>query len=260
MNNKFFLAVLAVLAVGGAVTGVMMSGGKSDMAAIETAAGEATPADANAVSSGANDGKLSVAVVDVQQLLKDSDAAKSLEGEVKKLRESFGAELQAEEKRLREGEKKLIEARKTLKEEEFKPKRVAFEKDVRDSQQKMRDKREQLEKQIAQSVNTLREQILKIVADMSTSNQYDLVLSRADIVLVSKQIDVTAKVMEKLNDALPKLALGATSAPAQAEAQPAAPAEATAAAAPAPAPQSAVATPSAPAVTAPQATEPAAGQ
>jgi len=48
----------------------------------------------------------------------------------------------------------------------------------------------------------LRDEIIEIVDDMTEDNNYDLVITRADVITVSKNIDITNDVMKRLNKEL----------------------------------------------------------
>jgi Skp family chaperone for outer membrane proteins len=83
--------------------------------------------------------------------------------------------------------------------EEFLKQREKFQKRLVDGQKEVVSLNQKLDKAIATALNKLRDEIVDIVSDMATTEKYDLVISRADVVIVSKSIDITAQVMEKLN-------------------------------------------------------------
>ena len=66
----------------------------------------------------------------------------------------------------------------------------------------MAELNKKLDTAIGDALNKLRDEIVEIVGDMATKNKYDLVISRADVVIVAKHIDITAEVMGKLNKEL----------------------------------------------------------
>ena len=56
-----------------------------------------------------------------------------------------------------------------------------------------------MDKAIGSALNQLRDNIVEIVGDMATDNGYDLVISRGEVIVVAKTIDITADVMARLN-------------------------------------------------------------
>jgi outer membrane protein len=149
--------------------------------------------------------EVKIAVVDVQALLTESKGAKSIQEQLNKQREKFQADVTAEEKKLKEDEQKLVEMRKQEQEKnpqpspEFLEKKKAFEKQVADTRQKVQDRRQGLEKSTVDAMNELRKQVLEIVAGMTTEKGLDLVITKQNVIVGSKDLDMTAAVMEALN-------------------------------------------------------------
>lgn len=149
----------------------------------------------------------SIAVVDIQSLLKNSKAAQGIESQVATLRKSFQAEIEKEEKALRAAEKEIIDQKSKLKEDEFKAKAQEFQKKVGASQKKIQERKGKLDKALGTAVGKLRGEIVKIVAEIGEKQNLDLVLARTDVVIVSKEMDITAQVLERINADLPSVSL-----------------------------------------------------
>lgn len=150
---------------------------------------------------------LSIAVVDIQALLRDSKAAQSIESQLATIRKNFQAEVEAEEKKLRDQEKAILAEKDKLKEEELKAKAQAFQKDVQASQKKVQDKKAKLDKALATAIGKLRTEIVKDVAEIGEKNNLDMVLARTDVVIVSKELDITSQVLERINKELPSVSV-----------------------------------------------------
>ncbi len=143
---------------------------------------------------------LNIAVVDVQQLMNNSKAAKSIQDQGKDLRTKYQKKIGKLEDKLKASEKKVVEAGKEQDKEKFIESRKDFQKDLVESQKELRDLNQKLDKAIATALNKLKDEIVDIIDNMTVKNGYDLVLTRADVVTVSKDIDITSKVMDRLND------------------------------------------------------------
>lgn len=169
------------------------------------AAPAATPAApaAAAAATQATPGNLKIAVVDIQALLKDSKAAQDIETQLTTIRKNFQAEVEKEEKTLRDSEKKIMDQRGKISEDELKTKAAEFQKQVAASQKKVQDRKNKLDKALATAIGKLRSQIVKIVAEIGDKSGLDLVLARTDVVIVAKSLDVTAQVLERINAELP---------------------------------------------------------
>jgi len=149
----------------------------------------------------------SLAVVDVQNLLSQSNAAKDIQKQVKSRRDKLQAEFSKYEKELRDNEKKIIAERANMSPEEFASKRQSFEKNIIEKQKIVQGKKLDLEKGVIGATSTVRGEIAKIVASIADEKGYDIVLTRQSVVIVAKEADITADVMARLNKALPKLKL-----------------------------------------------------
>jgi outer membrane protein len=153
----------------------------------------------------AADAKINIAVVDIQSLLKSSKAAQNIESQIATMRKSFQNEVEAEEKNLREKEKAIIAQKATLKEDELKVKAEEFQKQVSAGQKKIQDRKAALDKTINAALAKLRAEIVKIVADIGSKKDLDLVLARTDVVIVDKELDITADVLKALDEQLPSV-------------------------------------------------------
>jgi len=149
-----------------------------------------------------NAASLNIVVVDIQQLMGASKAAKSIQAQGKDLREKYQKQIAGLEEDLKKAEQKIIDAGKEKNQEKFMENRKNFQKQLVEGQKKIAEINADMDKAIGNALNELRDEIVDIVGEMATDNNYDLVISRADVVIVSKTIDITADVMDKLNKSL----------------------------------------------------------
>lgn len=149
----------------------------------------------------------SIAVVDVQALLSESKAAKALQEQIKSERDKFQAEFSKYEKDLREIEQDLIKKRASLKPEEFNKKREAFESKLLETRKLAQSRKRALDEGFSSAVGVLRDEMVKIVAQVAESKKYDLVISRQNVVIVDKTLDITADVLAQLDQNMPSVAL-----------------------------------------------------
>ncbi len=146
-----------------------------------------------------------IAVVDVVVLLRDSKASKSIESQIQDYRKDFKEEIASQEKELRNLETDLVENKDKLEPEQFTKKRKTFEKKLRELQTNTQKKRFSLDKSASKAVGTLQAEITKIVGQMAKDNDYKLVITRDQVVVVTSDIDITNDVMTALDEKLPKI-------------------------------------------------------
>ena len=145
---------------------------------------------------------LSIAIVDVEQLLTDSKAAKSIQKKLNSKKEEFQKEFSAHEKELRTKEKELIDMRTSLSAEEFKEKRTAFEEKLLETRKLFQTRRNTLDQALGKAMADLRKEILQVTAKISDERGYQVVFSRENVVIVEKSMDITKDVMKALNKAI----------------------------------------------------------
>lgn len=140
-----------------------------------------------------------IAVVDVEALLDKSDAAKNIQAQIKVLRESLQKEIASIESDLKASEKAIVEKRKSISAEEFEKERKAFEKKIQDGRAKVQKRRENVDAAVNKAINQLREEIVKVTADLSTERNFDLVITRQNVIVGQMSLDQTEEVLKRLN-------------------------------------------------------------
>lgn len=143
--------------------------------------------------------EVSIAVVDVQKLLTESKAALSIQKQVQTEREKLQSEFAGYEQKLRDSEKKLVQKRAEMSAEEFTKKREEFQVQLQKTGGLVQKKKRALETALVKATGKLRGEILKIVAQKAEENNYDIVLTRQNIVLVARTFDISEDVMAAIN-------------------------------------------------------------
>ena len=140
-----------------------------------------------------------MAVIDVQKLMNESKAGVSLQTQLKATSEKFEEEIKKFDKELKDTEQMLVKERASLKPEEFTKKRDDFEQKLSDTRRQMQKKRGALTESFGEANATLQKKIVEIVGKIADEKKIDVVMSRQNVVIVDKKMDITAEVLEKLN-------------------------------------------------------------
>lgn len=144
-----------------------------------------------------------VAVVDMQQLLRESTAAKSIQSQLEKQHEKYQQHINSQENSLRDAEKELSRQRTILDPEAYSEKRKEFERKIGDAQRDVQDKKRRLEVAYAKAMDAIQNKVIEIIQKISEDRKYMLVLPSGQIVLVENSLDITAEVLKTLNSQLP---------------------------------------------------------
>jgi outer membrane protein len=152
---------------------------------------------------------LVVAVIDVQQIMQESTAARSIQTELERQREAFQAELAEQENALRASDQKLATERSGLSQEEFVQRRQELDQQAAQLRRNVQNRKEQLESLFNSGMGQVRQALLEIVAEIAQSRGITMVLSKSQVVLAANDFDITAEVMQRLNAKLPKVSAAA---------------------------------------------------
>lgn len=162
---------------------------------------------AAAPARAADDGIMKVAVIDVQRILNDAKAAQDVETQLEAKRATYLEELKSHERTLKATEETLKAEREKLTPEEFKKKQVEFEGKILETRKLAQQHRQTLDTAANSALMDLRKEIVMIVNEMSEKNGYDLVLTRQNVILAEKSMDITDDVMKALDKKISKMKL-----------------------------------------------------
>jgi outer membrane protein len=163
------------------------------------------PGPATAAPSPGTDAVLRVIVVDVQQVQQQSRAAQGVQRALEAQRETFQREIQAQEDRLRAAERELADRRGELSQEQFAQRRREFELQVIEGQREVQARSRALEQALSESMRTVQQRIMQIVAEVALERGADIVLARNQVLIFDRSLDVTQTVVDRLNAQLPQV-------------------------------------------------------
>lgn len=142
----------------------------------------------------------SVAVLDVDYLMQEAKAAKTLQGKRNKAREKLLSELAKKEDALREKGKKIYESRKDIPEEEFVKKSKEYEAELLEMRKLAQEHKSKFEKASAVSITTLQDFITETAAKIAKDNGYGVVISKRSVIVGETALDITQETLKAMND------------------------------------------------------------
>ncbi len=146
-----------------------------------------------------------IAVVNVQEVLRQSSAAKGVSSQIEKLRSQYQAQVTKKEEELRASDQELAKQRATLSPEAFEQKRKEFRSKVTDTQRDVQNKRQALDRAFGEAMGEIQKSVLKIVEDLSKEKNFDVAIATSQLLYAKPNMDVTADVISRLNAALPSV-------------------------------------------------------
>ncbi len=148
-----------------------------------------------------------IAVVDVQKVMSESKGAKSIQKQLEEQRRIFQEEFSKHERELMEDQKALVEGRADMSPEDFAKKRDQFEGQLLETRKLVQKRQQALEKAAGDAIGALRNEVVKIVAELAEKNGYDIVVTKQNVILAEKEMDITSQVMSKLDKSLKQIEL-----------------------------------------------------
>lgn len=149
--------------------------------------------------------QISIAVVDIEEILATSKAAKDARRQIAAKRESFVKTVQDEEIALRENHQKIEEQRTSLSKEDFMSEIKDFEEQRIEARKALQKRKAALEDSYAAAMKTLTDTIFDVCQGIANENKIDLVITRQNIIVGNSALDITSEVLSRLDKTLPRL-------------------------------------------------------
>ena len=162
---------------------------------------------ASPVASAQNIEPAVIAIVEIQAIMGDAAAAKSIKAQIEAKRATYQAEISSEEARLRDLEQELARQRSVLSPEAYAKRRREFEGDVAAVQRIVVDRRRELDQAYAGGVRRLQLELSNIIAEIAAERGITLVVPEAQTLFVDKSLRISREVLQRLDERMPDLAL-----------------------------------------------------
>ncbi len=143
-----------------------------------------------------------IVVVDVDQILQESVAAKSVRSQADKYQQSFQDETSKEETRLRATQQEIEQQRKTLSPEAFAEKARAFENSFGDYQRKVNARRQAFSKSVSIAMGHVQQAMLEATQQVTVARGANIVLPRTQVMLFDDKMNATKDIIAVMDKKL----------------------------------------------------------
>ena len=181
-----------------------------------TAAALATPVWAEDAAAKAP-GNPKIIVIDVQKIMTQSDAAKSVRSQVEGLRKGVQDDVSKQESALKSDQDNLIKQQGKLSQDEFNKQRQAFEQKVASTRKSVDGKVASLDRGVNKASGQIEQELQKLLFDMAKDKGAGLVLPKQAILVAETSMDFTDEALAELNKRLPRVDVKLEAAPAAAD-------------------------------------------
>jgi Skp family chaperone for outer membrane proteins len=146
-----------------------------------------------------------IAVIDVQAVLRNSQAALSIQSQIDSRRDAYQSEVAEEERALREAEQDLAQRRAALDQSVYEEAARSFQDRVAEVQRTVQARKRALDEAFARAMNQVRQKMVATVAEVADERGYQVVLFKNQIVIAAKSLDISEEVQARLDATLPKV-------------------------------------------------------
>ncbi len=153
----------------------------------------------------AEDAKQNIAVVNIQQIMRDSAAAKSVREQLESKQKSFQADITKKEEDLQKEDQDLAKQQSVLSKDAFAAKAKAFRSKATDVQKEVQAKKALLDSGFEHALNDIQKSVNEIISDMAKEKGFTLAVPTSQVLYADDKMDISKEVLDRLNKKLPKL-------------------------------------------------------
>ena len=159
------------------------------------------------ICSISNAEKLSIVYVDMEKVMNQSIAGKSLSSQIEKIHKANLEEFKKNEEDLKKEEVLILSQKNVLSEEDYKNKVNLFKKKLNSYKKKRQEKIDLVTKKRMNATSNLLKEINPILSDYSKNNGISIILRKQDIVLARTDLDITKQIIETIDLKVKKIDL-----------------------------------------------------
>ena len=144
----------------------------------------------------------SIAIVDVDKIMRDSLAVKSARSQIDEIARDLQEQIATEEEKLRSEEQQLQQQRAILTPDVYAQRRQGLQERAASLQQRARSLRQTLDRGMAETMQRIQLVLFDEVGKLAEEIGVNLVLPRSQIVVAFDSFDISDEALKRLNDRL----------------------------------------------------------
>jgi Skp family chaperone for outer membrane proteins len=144
-----------------------------------------------------------IAIVDVDQIMQESTAAKGVRTQAEKYQQTFQSEMSKEEATLHSTQQDIDQQRKTLSQEAFAEKARSFDASVAEFQRKGMARRKALDKSYNTAMSQVQQAMLEATQQIAANHGATMVLPRSQVVFFDDKMNITKEIIVAMDKKLP---------------------------------------------------------
>jgi outer membrane protein len=148
-----------------------------------------------------------IAVLNVEAVLNSSNAGRSVQEQLKKIRSANQEKDQESEAALRTEGEQLMKQRAVLSEEAFATKQKELQSRFETLRQGFDERQQRIQSAVEKARTQIHQALVEATRDIAAERDIDIVLSQTATALTSKELDISKDVLDRLNETLSEIPL-----------------------------------------------------
>ncbi|MBY0406090.1 MAG: OmpH family outer membrane protein, partial [Rickettsiales bacterium] len=146
-----------------------------------------------------------IAIVNIQQVMRDSTAAQSVREQLESKQKTFQSEISKKEESLQKEDQELGKKRSVLSKQAFEEKARAFRTKATEVQKEVQAKKATLDAAFERALSDIQKVVTEVIADLAKEKNFQVAIPTSQILYGDTKLDVSAEVLKRLNEKMPKL-------------------------------------------------------
>jgi len=146
-----------------------------------------------------------IAVVNVQLIMRDSLAAKSVREQLEAKQKAFQNDLAKKEEALQKEDQELSKQRNALSKEAFEKKAQEFRSKATSAQKEVAAKKATLDGAFDRALGDIQKAVGDIITSLSKEKNFAMAIPTSQILYADPALDITEEVLKRLDKSLPKV-------------------------------------------------------
>lgn len=140
-----------------------------------------------------------IAVINIQSIIDNAIAMQFVKGSIDDLKVQINDEVSKSEQELKTVESHLLANKSKMSEDAFSKELQLFNKNISSAQQKINNKKLNLDRMYAKAMELMHSEIMKIVSEIALQRNIDLVLPVSHALYYKNSLDITQEISDRLN-------------------------------------------------------------
>lgn len=146
-----------------------------------------------------------IAVLDVDQIIKESHAMRDIQAKITKKQDEYQKEVSEKQDKLEKEQKKIESKKNILSQEAFEKESENFDKKIDELKTFVDKKQNSLKKASMEAMSKVNDKIKSIIAQIAKEKGYEVIIPSSQTLHYNDELEITDEVLSRLNKSIKKV-------------------------------------------------------